>query len=105
MNQPINQIGCTSEELRTLSAELVASRGSASRWRLIAVGTIACAGGIVLGGMQQVSTRKLQAIVLDPSRSSGRWNSTLLAVDESGKVYSLNTSKPQTVWEAFMYSP
>lgn len=45
------------------------------------------------------------SIVLDPSRGSGRWNSTLLAVDADGLVYSLDTSRPQAVWRRFQFSP
>lgn len=45
------------------------------------------------------------SIVLDPSRGSGRWNSTLLAVDADGVVYSLDTSRPQAVWRRFQFSP
>lgn len=45
------------------------------------------------------------SIVLDPSRGSGRWNSTLLAVDSDGVVYSLDTSRPESVWRRFQFSP
>lgn len=54
---------------------------------------------------KQVASNKLVSIVLDPSRSSGRWNSTLLAVDSEGVVYSLDTSRPQSVWGRFQFSP
>jgi hypothetical protein len=42
------------------------------------------------------------ALDLNPS---GRWNSTLLAVDEDGIVYALNTAGPKPVWQRFTYSP
>jgi len=42
------------------------------------------------------------ALDLNPS---GRWNSTLLAVDEDGIVYALNTSGPKPAWQRFTYSP
>lgn len=51
------------------------------------------------------STCKPVSIVLDPSRGSGRWSSTLLAVDAEGVVYSLDTSRPQAVWRRFQFSP
>ena len=42
------------------------------------------------------------ALDLNPS---GRWNSTLLAVDEDGIVYALNTAGPKPMWQRFTYSP
>ncbi|MCH2141301.1 MAG: hypothetical protein MK100_09780 [Phycisphaerales bacterium] len=44
-------------------------------------------------------------IAIDDSRSSGRWNKTLLAVDSSGKVYALDTKAPKVKWAPFIYSP
>lgn len=79
---------------------------SRNRWRSLAIGVAALAAGFALGGMGQAASRaKLAAIVLDPSRSSGRWSSTLISVDETGKVFYLNTSKPQSAWEPFQFSP
>lgn len=79
---------------------------SRDRWRMLAIGAIALAAGFVLGGMGQAASRaKLAAIVLDPSRSSGRWSSSLISVDETGKVFYLNTARPQPAWEPFQYSP
>lgn len=45
------------------------------------------------------------SIVLDPSRGSGRWNSSLLAVDGDGGVYILDTTRQQTFWRRFEFSP
>lgn len=45
------------------------------------------------------------SITIDPTRGSGRWNSTLLAVDADGIVYSLDTSRPQSEWRRFQFSP
>lgn len=42
------------------------------------------------------------ALDLNPS---GRWNSTLLAVDEDGVVYALNTAGNRPTWQRFQYSP
>lgn len=79
---------------------------SRARWRLLAVALCGCGVGAVAAGAGQAASRRpLQAIALDDSRGSGRWNSTLLAVDDSGKVYFLNTTKPQSAWEPFQYSP
>lgn len=45
------------------------------------------------------------SIVLDPSRGSGRWSSTLLAVDGDGKIFMLDTTRAQTFWRPFEFSP
>jgi hypothetical protein len=79
---------------------------SRDRWRLLTVALVCMGCGVFIGGMQSAPKRQpLQAIALDDSRSSGRWNSTLLAVDPTGKVYALDTTKPKAEWEVFMYSP
>lgn len=79
---------------------------SRDRWRLLAIGLACTAAGFAAGGMQGAPRRApLVAAVVDTSRPSGRWNSTLLGLDETGKVYALNTTKPQSVWEVFTYSP
>jgi hypothetical protein len=55
----------------------------------------------------QASSRggsRMVGIALDLN-PSGRWNSTLLAVDEDGIVYALNTAGPKPVWQRFTYSP
>lgn len=58
-----------------------------------------------MGAMQQVSCRKIQAIALDATQSSGRSSSTLIAVDDTGKLFFLDTSKPKSAWEPYKYSP
>lgn len=89
-----------------LAERLLDSERARSRWRILAIASAACLLGVLVGGAGQAASRRpLQAVVLDPSRSSGRWNATLLGVDETGKVYYLNTTKPQTAWEPFQYSP
>lgn len=45
------------------------------------------------------------SVVLDPSRGSGRWSSSLLAVDADGQVFVLDTTRPQTFWRRFEFSP
>ena len=50
------------------------------------------------------SGSRMVGIALDLN-PSGRWNSTLLAVDEDGIVYALNTAGPKPVWQRFTYSP
>lgn len=66
-------------------------------------------GGARQGGNaaapQDRSNCKPVSIVLDPSRGSGRWNSTLLAVDTDGQVYMLDTTRQQTFWRRFEFSP
>jgi len=55
----------------------------------------------------QASSRggsRMVGIALDLN-PSGRWNSTLLAVDEDGIVYALNTAGPKPMWQRFTYSP
>ncbi len=54
--------------------------------------------GAARGGSRMVGI----ALDLNPS---GRWNSTLLAVDEDGIVYALNTAGPKPVWQRFTFSP
>ena len=54
--------------------------------------------GAARGGSRMVGI----ALDLNPS---GRWNSTLLAVDEDGVVYALNTAGPKPMWQRFTYSP
>ena len=76
---------------------------SRARWRTVAL--VAVGAGFVLGGMQQVSSRKIQAIALDASQSSGRSSSTLIAVDDTGKLFALDTSKPKSTWEPYKFSP
>ncbi len=56
------------------------------------------AQGAARGGSRMVGI----ALDLNPS---GRWNSTLLAVDEDGIVYALNTAGPKPMWQRFTYSP
>ena len=99
-----NQTGVPhGETSKTALQDLHRSR---DRWRLIAVALLCTGGGVIAGGMQSAPKRQpLQAIALDPSRSSGRWSATLLAVDQTGKVYSLDTTKPKAEWEVFVYSP
>lgn len=50
------------------------------------------------------SGSRMVGIALDLN-PSGRWNSTLLAVDEDGIVYALNTAGPKPVWQRFTFSP
>lgn len=89
-----------------LAARLRDAERARTRWRTLAIASVACIAGVVIGGAGQAASRRpLQAVVLDSSRSSGRWSATLLGVDDSGKVYYLNTTKPQTAWEPFQYSP
>jgi hypothetical protein len=95
-----------STHLTETSARLSQLEQSRNRWRTAAIGIAALAAGLALGGMGQAASRaKLAAIVLDPSRSSGRWSSTLISVDETGKVFFLDTSKPQSAWQPFQFSP
>jgi hypothetical protein len=61
--------------------------------------------GIALGGWQAQPSRKLQAIVLEPSQSSGLWSSRLLAVDADGTISYLDTTKQPSEWRKFKYSP
>jgi len=78
---------------------------SRARWRTVALVAVGVGAGFVLGGMQQVSSRKIQAIALDATQRSGRSSSTLIAVDDTGKVFFLDTSKPKSAWEPYKYSP
>lgn len=48
---------------------------------------------------------RLVNVVLDPTRGSGRWNSTLLALDSQGRIWSLDTSRPVARWVPFQFSP
>lgn len=51
------------------------------------------------------SQPRLVNVVLDPTRGSGRWNSTLLALDSQGRIWSLDTSRPVSRWIPFQFSP
>lgn len=88
---------------------------------LALVGAIGLGAGVAMMAARQTAPPTQQAqqqpappqeprgkpvsIVLDPTRSSGRWNSTLLAIDSDGIVYALDTSRPQSVWRRFQFSP
>ena len=85
-------------------AVLERSRG---RWRMIATGVIGLgAGAMLAGAMQDVPVpAEVVSVVLEPTRSSGRWNSTLLAVKDNGEIVYLDTSRPKTQWVPFEFSP
>ena len=80
---------------------------SRSRWRMLAIGLLGTAAGAVLAGavMPTAAPTDVAAVVLEPTKSSGRWNSTLLAVMENGDIMYLDTSRPQTKWVPYEYSP
>jgi len=78
---------------------------SRARWRTIALALAALGTGFALGGMQEPPPRKLQAIVLDPTKSSGHWNSTLIAVDADGTISYLDTSRQVSEWKKHRFSP
>lgn len=65
------------------------------------------AGGAPPAAQPQAAARsgsRMVGIALDLN-PSGRWNSTLLAVDEDGVVYALNTAGPKPMWQRFTFSP
>lgn len=109
-------------------AEPISSREASLRrelrlWRLGACCLISLLAGIggtlgaaSIGTSQQSNSGGGQAaapdaqprlvnVVLDPTRGSGRWNSTLLALDSQGRIWSLDTSRPVARWVPFQFSP
>ncbi len=98
-------------------------RRQVGRWRLAACCLVSLLAGIggTIGATSSPSTQapsaggapaagqdaspKLVAVVLDPSRSSGRWSSTMLALDSFGRIWSLDTSRATSRWMPFQYSP
>ena len=90
------------------------------RWRLAAVGMICLVAGATLmaasgSGVRDSAylvqespkqdTGQFVAVILDPNKGSGRWASTLLAVRGDGEIFYLDTSRPNTNWARYMYSP
>ena len=93
---------------------------SRDRWRLITVGMICLVSGAILMAASRSkssdSAHVVQdspslnkdgfvAVVLDPNKSSGRWASTLLAVKGDGDIFYLDTTRPNSNWAPYIYSP
>lgn len=55
--------------------------------------------------MVQSAHPNIVGVALDPSQSSGRWKSRLLAVQGNGKILYLDTKLPVAKWVPFQYSP
>ena len=80
---------------------------SRSRWRMTAVGAIGVLAGAVLAGSvaKEQAPTEVAAIVIQNDKSSGRWDATLIAVMQNGDIMYLDTSRAQTAWVPFKYSP
>jgi hypothetical protein len=95
---------------------------SRNRWRLMVVGMVCAAAGAILMGGTETGTKPSESahemqdsprqgdhgfvgVVLDPTKGSGRWASTLLAIKGDGEIFYLDTSRPETKWVRYMYSP
>lgn len=93
---------------------------SRNHWRLIAVGMICLVSGAILMAASRSGTSDpahmvqdspsrdkggFVAVVLDPNKSSGRWASTLLAVEGDGDIFYLDTTRPNSNWAPYTYSP
>ena len=93
---------------------------SRDHWRLIAVGMICLVSGAILMAASRRGTSDpahmvqdspsrdkggFVAVVLDPNKSSGRWASTLLAVEGDGDIFYLDTTRPNSNWAPYTYSP
>ena len=93
---------------------------SRDHWRLIAVGMVC----LVVGAMLMAASRSdssdsahlvqdsptenkdgFVAVVLDPIKASGRWASTLLAIKADGDIFYLDTTRPNSNWAPYVYSP
>lgn len=97
-----------------------ALKRSRDHWRLSAVGMICLVSGAILMAASRSgpsdSAHLVQdspghdkngfvAVVLDPNKSSGRWASTLLAVKGNGDIFYLDTTRPDSNWAPYIYSP
>lgn len=80
---------------------------SRARWRMTAIGCLGLITGAVLAGaaVKAQAPSEVAAVVLQENQSSGRWGATLLAVMENGDIMYLDTSRPQTTWAPFRFSP
>lgn len=80
---------------------------SRSRWRMVAVGAIGVLAGAVLAGSvaKEQAPTEVAAIIIQNDKSSGRWDATLIAVMQNGDIMYLDTSRSQTTWAPFKYSP
>lgn len=96
-----------SEELRRLidSEDFRRLETSRARWRTVACCLGCLAVGLVLGGMVQNREPRPIGVALDTASGSGRWSATLYTVNDDGKVYMLNTVRPDARWELMKYSP
>lgn len=105
-------------EVRTQEPDRLAR--SRDLWRLTAVGMICLVAGAMLVAASHrgpsdsahvgqdspnKSTDGFVAVILDPNKGSGRWASTLLAVKGDGEIFYLDTTRPNTNWAPYMYSP
>ena len=93
---------------------------SRDHWRLIAVGMICLVSGAILMAASRsgssdsahvvqdspsLNKDAFVAVVLDPNKSSGRWASTLLAIKGGGDIFYLDTTRPDSNWAPYIYSP
>ena len=91
----------------TSSKDVVALEKSRSRWRMGAIGALGVLAGAVMAGSisNEQAPTEVASVVLQDGKSSGRWNATLLAVMENGDIMYLDTSRAQSTWVQFQYSP
>lgn len=89
-----------SDEIRRLER-------SRSNWRTGGIGLIGLMTGAVLCGAVGTdgAPSDVASVVIETDKSSGRWDSTLLAVMENGDIMYLDTTRPRTEWKTFVYSP
>ena len=91
----------------TLKNTTRALERSRTRWRMGAIGMIGLLAGAALAGSvaKEQAPTEVAAIVLQDGKSSGRWDATLVAVMQNGDIMYLDTSRAQSSWVPFQYSP
>ena len=80
---------------------------SLSNWRTCGVALTGVLTGAVLCGAVGIENApsEVASVMIETGKSSGRWDSTLIAVMENGDIMYLDTTRPKTEWKTFVYSP
>jgi hypothetical protein len=90
-----------------VSDEIKRLERSRSNWRTGGMGLIGLMTGAVLCGAvgTESAPSEVASVVIQTGKSSGRWDSTLLAIMENGDIMYLDTTRPKTAWINYKYSP
>jgi hypothetical protein len=80
---------------------------SRSNWRTCGIGLIGLiTGGLLAGAVKpRTAPSEVASVIIDNDKSSGRWDSTLIAVMDNGDIMYLDTTRPKTAWIPYKYSP